>query len=72
MNAAGDDEVMVLRGAGVAIWNALAAPKAPEEVASGLGEQYGRPPEALLDEVQPFIEQLVRHRLVEPVEPVEP
>lgn len=68
MTAAGD-EALVLRGAGAAIWGALATAMSPGDLASDLRAHYQDAPDALIDEVRPFLEELLRHQLIELVEP---
>jgi hypothetical protein len=55
-----DEPPIVLRGTGVAIWNAFASPRAVGDVAAALADSYGAPVDVVQREMVPVLEDLER------------
>lgn len=57
-------DVCVLDGPGLALWEALAEPAALRDVAVRLGARYDVPPERVVADLEPVLDDLERRQLV--------
>ena len=60
----GDDETVVLTGSGVALWTALEAPIAVEELTRRLAATHGTTPEVVAADIGPVLDDLVDRGVV--------
>ena len=60
------DRYLRLNPAGAVLWELLAEPRSPEEVAAALRERHGLAAERATQDAQSFIAALQSRRLVEP------
>lgn len=58
------DEVVVLSGTGVALWEELAVPRCLDEVATALAGRYGITPSTVADSLEPVLDELGRRGLL--------
>jgi hypothetical protein len=58
-------EPVVITGSGVLLWELLEEPWEPVELSDALGEAHDMPPQTVLAEITPVIEELVRLGVVE-------
>jgi hypothetical protein len=60
------DRYLRLNAAGAVLWDLLAEPRSPEEVAAALRERHGLPAERATQDASAFIAALQSRQLVEP------
>ena len=69
LTAAGHEDVDRLSGTAAAVWNVLEVPRAPAEVAGLVAGAFGQPEQAVLTDVEAFLDELSRRGWVERVSP---
>lgn len=55
----GAEEPVLITGAGAVVWDLLESPLSPEELSRLLGEVHGRASAIVLEEITPFVEELL-------------
>jgi hypothetical protein len=62
----GDPEPQTLTGTGPALWDALARPMTPEDLASELARTFGVEPARVAADISPVLTELARIGAIEP------
>lgn len=60
-----DDDVVVLAGTGMALWQELTSPRTLEDVALRLAARYGTQPDLVRESLDSTLELLLAHRVVQ-------
>jgi hypothetical protein len=63
-----DGRATLLRGTGIALWDALAHPASEEELVETMRNQFDDPSTAIADDVASLVERLQRDALITPVD----
>ena len=67
LTAAGHADVDRLSGTAAAVWDVLEVPRAPEEVTRLVAEAFGQQEQAVMADVEAFLNELLRRGWVERV-----
>ena len=65
LTAAGHADIDQLSGTAAAVWHVLEVPRAPEEVTRLVAEAFGQQEQAVLADVEAFLDELLRRGWVE-------
>ncbi len=65
LTAAGHADIDRLSGTAAAVWHVLEVPRAPEEVTRLVAEAFGQQEQAVLADVEAFLDELLRRGWVE-------